>query len=155
MKNILFLLFTILLISCNKQEKPKTIVKYIKVKESPTNDSVNKKFDCYDGSQLEMNICSLKEYEYYDSILNVKYKAIISQLDKGIKEEIQYKENHSSKLKTELVKSQKDWIKLKESNMDVYNEYYNGGSMRPLAINTQAIHDTKDRIEFLDNFASE
>ena len=40
----------------NKQEKPKTIIKY--VKETSTNDSVNKKFDCYDGTQLEMNICS-------------------------------------------------------------------------------------------------
>ncbi|MES2864672.1 MAG: lysozyme inhibitor LprI family protein [Bacteroidota bacterium] len=154
MKNTIFLLFTVLLISCNKQEKPKTIVKYIKVKETSTKDSLYKKFDCYDGSQLEMNICSLNEFRYYDSILNVKYKAVINQLDKEIKEEIQYKENYSSKLKIELVKSQKEWIKLKESNMAVYNEYYNGGSMRPLAINTQGIHDTKDRIEFLDNFVS-
>lgn len=155
MKNKIFSLFTILLISCNKQEKPKTIVKYIKIKETPTNDSISKKFECYDGSQLEMNQCSADELHYYDSILNLKYKVVINQLNKDIKEEIQYKENYNFILKKSLIESQKIWIKLKESNREVYEKYYNGGSIRPLVKNTQTINDTKDRIEFLDNFISE
>lgn len=155
MKNTIFSLFTIVLISCNKQEKPKTIVKYIKVKETSTKDSIYKKFDCYDGNQLEMNECSADELHYYDSILNVKYKKIIQELNQQIEEEKQYNENFRFNLKAKLVESQKIWIKLKESNRDVYDKYYDGGSIRPLIKNTQSIKDTKDRIDFLDYYVSE
>lgn len=154
MKKIFLLLFTVLLISCHKEQKPKTIVKYIKVKEETTKDSVNKKFDCYDGSQLEMNICSADELNYYDSILNVKYQKTINYLNIEIEKEKKFNENYYFNLKTELVQSQRNWIKLKENNREVYEKYYDGGSIRPLAKNIQSIKDTKDRIKFLEDFDS-
>ncbi|MES2811270.1 MAG: lysozyme inhibitor LprI family protein [Bacteroidota bacterium] len=160
MQKIILIVLSMIFFSCQNQEKIKTVIKYVKVKEKTEQtsnqiDTIKSKFDCYDGSQLEMNMCSANELTYYDSILNVKYKIIIQKLDKQIIEEVNLQENSSENLKKIIIESQKIWIKSKESNRNVIQFQYNGGSMLPFAKNSQTIIDTKERIKFLEELLLE
>ena len=111
-------------------------------------------FDCYDGSQTEMTICSLEEYQYYDSILNVKYKELMNILNARIKkysvfdDDFEVKEVES--FKNSIIESQRSWIVLRDKNEKIKELMYLGGSMCAMAMNMQLTHDTKKRIEFID-----
>jgi uncharacterized protein YecT (DUF1311 family) len=158
MKKLLLLIPCVSIISCQNNEKTKTIIRYVKINDSKQTKN-NKlkdssKFNCYDGSQLEMNVCSSEELEYYDSILNISYKKLIQKIDNNITEEIKFQEHYSENLKKSIIQSQKDWIKFKESNRNIIEKSYNGGSMLPLAKNSQTIKDTKERIIFLNNLSN-
>ncbi|MFV7236864.1 MULTISPECIES: lysozyme inhibitor LprI family protein [Flavobacterium] len=152
---IIFIIFlSIFIFSCNKKQETKIITRHIKVKDSTKekSDSIPNKFDCYDGSQTEMNVCSANELIYYDSILNVRYKYLIKKIDTEIKDDY---ENYNLRLKTSIINSQKNWIISKEKNREVFDIEYEGGSILPLAKNTQTIRDTKERIIFLEYFIHE
>ncbi|MCJ1805940.1 MULTISPECIES: hypothetical protein [Flavobacterium] len=64
MKLYRFLFIGISLFSCQSKEHIKVITKEVIVKEKYNpieQDSPNPLFDCYEGSQLDVNICSSKE----------------------------------------------------------------------------------------------
>ncbi|NLR95049.1 lysozyme inhibitor LprI family protein [Flammeovirga agarivorans] len=117
-------------------------------------ESESNLFDCYDGSQTEMTICSLEEYQYYDSILNVKYKDLMNILNSRIKEYSEFDDDFELKqvisFKNLIIESQKSWIILRHKNEKIKELMYQGGSMCAMAMNMQLTHDTKKRIEFID-----
>lgn len=117
-------------------------------------ENENNLFDCYDGSQTEMNICSLKEHQHYDSILNVKYKELMNVLNTRIKEYSKFDDDFESKeaesFKNSIIESQRSWIVLRDKNKKIKELMYIGGSMCAMAMNIQLTHDTKKRIEFID-----
>ncbi|WP_376777596.1 hypothetical protein [Flavobacterium covae] len=64
MKLYRFLFIGISLFSCQSKEHIKVITKEVIVKEKYNpieQDSPNPLFDCYEGSQLDVNSCSSKE----------------------------------------------------------------------------------------------
>ncbi len=74
----------------------------------------NELFDCYDSSQAEMNICSLEEYNYYDSILNVRYAELMNILNVRVKEYSKFEYDFEFKqvktYKNAIIDSQRSWI---------------------------------------------
>lgn len=113
-------------------------------------------FECSDGGQLGMNVCSLEEFKYYDSILNVRYSKLMDHLNLTLKEYSEYKNdelNEYEQLKNHketIIKSQRAWLNMRLANEEVQRQMYEGGSMQPLAINRQATIDTRFRICFLE-----
>ena len=85
----------------------------------------------YDGSQLEMNQDSYKEFKIWDKELNRVYKLLY----KGL----------SAKQKKVLKKKQIRWIKKKEKEA----AQWAGGSGQPLARNMVLITETKKRLRWL------
>ncbi|MEL6558541.1 MAG: lysozyme inhibitor LprI family protein [Bacteroidota bacterium] len=118
------------------------------------NPSVNH-FDCYDGSQLAMNICSMNEYQYYDSILNETYMKLMTILKEHLQEASKF--NDQSELielqdyQKSIIESQKNWIIQRDLNAAIQADNYQGGSMAPMVTNQQRTKDTRHRIEFLTN----
>lgn len=92
-------------------------------------------FDCYDGGQYQMTMCSFKEYQYYDSLLNVLYKKVMKDIGPALKQQV--------------LESQRSWLKMKNQNRDVIGNMYEGGSISPMLQNMQMRDDTKSRIHFL------
>ena len=141
-------LILFLIISLNTYSQKNTD---ISLSNKNTIDTV---FDCYNGTQLEMNICSYNEFMYYDSIVNLKYKNLLNLINTRLKEEKEYQElfeyNQTLLLKETLISSQKVWNDLKNENTEIIKILYEGGSMKPMVINIQAINDIKNRIEFIE-----
>lgn len=116
-------------------------------------------FDCYDGSQAEMNMCSYNEYRYYNSLLTVRFKETTDQIktdmesykDMLTESEVEIYEQQISSLE----RSQEAWLKFREENASVLSYQYYGGSIEPLMVNTQRIRDTKERLMFLDDLLEE
>lgn len=89
----------------------------------------------YDGSQLEMNQDSYKEFKIWDKELNRVYKLLY----KGL----------SAKQKKVLKKKQIRWIKKKEKEAAKEAAQWAGGSGQPLARNMVLITETKKRLRWL------
>ena len=89
----------------------------------------------YDGSQLEMNQDSYKEFKIWDKELNRVYKLLY----KGL----------SAKQKKVLKKKQIRWIKKKDKEADKEVAQWAGGSGQPLARNMVLITETKKRLRWL------
>ena len=73
MKNLMYYIFilVLILVSCDS-ERSKTHENSLSdnQKENRTDSVV---FDCYNGFTLDNNLCSLEEFEYYDSILQLLF----------------------------------------------------------------------------------
>ncbi|ANQ49752.1 DUF1311 domain-containing protein [Flammeovirga sp. MY04] len=115
---------------------------------------INERIDCYNGSQLEMNICSLKEFEYYDSLMNKVYNELMVKLDhqsdivSHYENKIEYNELKSYKLS--IIESQKNWMLQRELNALILSKKYSGGTIEVLEMNKQRIIDTQERIQLLE-----
>jgi uncharacterized protein YecT (DUF1311 family) len=142
----------ILLLSCKQNLKKEGV-------RSSERNIDNTLFDCYDGSQLEMNVCSQKEFQYYDSILHAEYNHLISSLDSNIAITATYPDNFEYKemleLKNTIISSQKAWSILRDKNSEVLRVKYEGGTMQPLVINNQMTTDTKNRIKYIRELNNE
>ena len=121
--------------------------------QSKISDTDSLRFDCYIGTQLEMNLCSSKEFHYYDSLLNTTYQSLIRKIDLEIKEALDFDDDSEMNLlkdsKQVIINSQRHWIKQRDYNEKIWAEIYKGGSMMPLVVNVQATRDTRQRIDFL------
>lgn len=111
-------------------------------------------FDCYDGSQTEMTVCSLQEYQYYDSILNVRFTQLMNIVNTRLKEysemDIDFEFKEAELFKNSIIESQKSWIVLRDKNKNIKELKYRGGSMCSMAMNIQMTNDTKKRTEFIE-----
>lgn len=110
-----------------------------------------KNFDCYDGTQKEMNDCARREYKYLESLMNNCHNALITDLNQRIAEDTE--NQHIILLKDRYLNSQKHWINLRNKNSSLIRDQYNNGSMQTMAIYMQRITDTKHRIEFIEAFS--
>lgn len=127
--------------------------------EEVDNEVENKRFDCYDGTQLEMNVCSLDEYEYYDSILEIK----VTQLKKSMQLDLERYKKFSDQSEYENLlifdstfeENQRKWLEYRDDNEALVGLEYEGGTIRPLMVNLELIELTKDRIRFVKSLLSE
>src|SRR6266496_5936299 len=110
------------------------------------------KFPCdTETTTLEINICLGNKLEFADSLLNVTFRKIINDLDKDINEDKSkmnvlrskkvlsaeekkmskyYAENieQHQKIRQAIIKSQREWIKLRDSNEEVTRIMCEGGT---------------------------
>ena len=101
-------------------------------------DSIN----CEDPqTQLEMNICSLRDYEASDKKLNEIFKEIAASID--------------AKSKPLLIQAQRNWIIVRDSHCKIYEHFYQGGSMMPMMINSCKKELTDNRIRELHTILEE
>jgi uncharacterized protein YecT (DUF1311 family) len=101
-------------------------------------DSIN----CEDPqTQLEMNLCSLRDLESSDNKLNEIYKEITALID--------------AKSKPLLVQAQRNWIVLRDNHCKLYEHFYEGGSMMPMMVNSCRKELTDDRIRELHSILEE
>jgi len=152
---ILIIILLSSLLSCNNKE-----VKDITVKPDCNKKDIDtNRFNCYDGNQYEMNMCAYNEYKYNDSLLNIKYNKLINKLNSDIeknlisKDSIEYKFFNDYKKK--LIKSQRNWIKYRDTNAEIKGKLYDGGTMESLIFNNQLTLDTKNRVLFLNGLIDE
>lgn len=107
------------------------------------------KFKCKKGhtinTQIEINLCSREEFEFYDSILNNRYKTLFKMINSSEN----YNAETASKYKLAIKKSQRLWVQLRDKNSTTISLPIDG-SMKDLVINNQLSTDTKNRILFLD-----
>ena len=159
MRSIAFIYLALFLGSCNLPIEKIDIQEVVPEKELKTYQIPEEEgetlFECYDGSQQEMNICSRNEYLYYDSILNEKYSKLLevlnAKLDRQSSYEYKFEYEATKEYINKITQSEKDWIKLKLSNAEVTGSYFEEGTMGPLIVNHQLIIDTKDRIVFIEH----
>lgn len=114
----------------------------------------NEKSEYSGGTQLEMNISSLNEFEHYDSILQNRIDRLTKILDRNLLIESQYTDSveyiETKNFKEAIILSQESWVELRNMNSQVIELKYRGGSMKNMARNLQMTADTKDRIEFIE-----
>jgi uncharacterized protein YecT (DUF1311 family) len=102
------------------------------------NDSIN----CEDPqTQLEMNLCSLRDLETSDKKLNEIYKEIVGLID--------------AKSKPLLVQAQRNWIVVRDNHCKLYEHFYEGGSMMPMMLNSCRKELTDNRIRELHSILEE
>jgi uncharacterized protein YecT (DUF1311 family) len=120
-------------------------------KVSIESDPYSSPYNCGDSiSQYSMNICSKKEYMYFDSIMLHKYDSLLLSLEPDFDDDIAQRK-YLSDLKSELYNSQKEWKEYMLSNAAYVAREYEGGSIRSMMISMQQTSDTKARIIVLDN----
>lgn len=113
---------------------------------------------CGDGNQLEMNCCSRRQFEIADSILEMRYKAILIDLDEDI-EKLEMNKSlprfDESELlnyrvqKRHLIQMQKYFIAMRLEVQNFARLYYEGGTMLPMMFNLYSIQLTEGQIEIL------
>ncbi|MGZ3848662.1 MAG: lysozyme inhibitor LprI family protein [Flavisolibacter sp.] len=124
---------------------------------------------------LETNICLGKKLEFADSLLNLTFHRILRPLDKSIKEDnvkikalisktiltdeersdLKYYTNdlnQNQKTKQAIIKSQKAWIHLRDSNEDAVRTHCEGGTGCYGEVNQSSIYDTIERIKKLRQY---
>jgi uncharacterized protein YecT (DUF1311 family) len=136
----------------------------------------SQKFSCDTGTTtLETSICLATKFEFADSLLNVTYHKIIGDLDKEIsqynsdvkilrsKKTLTNKEKddlnqltnditRAQKVKQSVVKSQGEWIRLRDSNEKVTRAICEGGAGCNVEANQSLIDDTLERIKKFQQF---
>ena len=111
-------------------------------------------------TQTEMNICSYESYKIADSILTGLYSELTDYFDSNLIIERKRIESSTDTIQIEYVKlieqelestkkSQKDFSQFLNSTTEIMNLQYNGGSIRPLVINTYALKLTINHIELM------
>src|SRR3982751_472188 len=133
-------------------------------------------FACDTGtSTLEITFCVGDKLEYADSLLNDTYKKLIKSIDKSVidsKKELtitQTKKNLSredkttiqvllkeisnhQRLKASIIKSQKEWVKLRDMNSEVISISCEDGRECNAITILAEIDDTLERIKKLQTF---
>lgn len=111
-------------------------------------------------TQTEMNICSYESYKIADSILTSLYLELTDYLDSTLTIERKNIESPTDTIQIEYVelieqqlestkKSQKDFSQFLNSTTEIMNLQYDGGSMRPLVVNTYALKLTICQTELM------
>lgn len=90
----------------------------------------------YSGTQTQMNICAMQDFETADAELNRVYKGL--------------KHSLTPQKQADLLKEQRAWLKERDPNCKKEaNEEAEGGSMWPLLFESCRATSTKARIEQL------
>ena len=129
-----------------------------------------------ESTTLEINICSGAKAEFADSLLNKLYRKILKSLDKDIlkdktilngkkagnkqadKDEVSFllkNIDHNQRLKETIINSQRQWIKLRDANIEVERINCEGGTACVAMVNEAYIEETLDRIKKLESFYNE
>jgi uncharacterized protein YecT (DUF1311 family) len=147
MRNILIYLgFITLIFSCSLENKKEDLMITSAIEKG-------KGFECYGGTQSEMTLCSITEFNYFDSISNYRYQELMMIIDCRLAEysdpsdlrEYEATESHLMAIK----ESQVAWGELVQKNKKII-ELTSGGSMFDMLVNQQLTEDTKNRIVFLE-----
>jgi uncharacterized protein YecT (DUF1311 family) len=130
--------------------------------------------DSIDGN-WEANMCSGEKADFADSLLNRLYKEILRSLDKEIakdqvalkrakantktpdKDEIRMRAtdiDHNQRLKQSIINSQRQWIKTRDTNLEVEQINCEGGSGCIAIVNQALVEETLDRIRKLESFVN-
>lgn len=88
-------------------------------------------------AQQDMNVLSMEKYQNWEDCLNDIWDVLLRSLPEA---EMQ-----------ELTAAQMDWTQEKEAAIEKTGKEYEGGSMRPLAVNAVAADWTKKRVDFLSD----
>lgn len=127
------------------------------------------------GTTVEINICSGVKLEFADSLLNFAYRKIIKSLNNYIandKKEIEIEQikkdtgseskeyiqslfkdiDYNQRLKKSIIKSQQQWIKVRDLNYEVTRITCEGGTACTAISNQSLIDDALDRIKKLESF---
>ena len=106
-----------------------------------------------------MNMYSLTEFKYYDSLLQISYLKLITSYDNELNNQSNDMESFgylfTSQLKESIITSQNTWETLKENNSKIQALNYKGGTMAGSMINIQKTLDTKERITFINKLLTE
>jgi uncharacterized protein YecT (DUF1311 family) len=133
-------------------------------------------FPCDTGSgTVEINICSGAKAEFADSLLNRLYKKILRSIDKEIKvdqialakektlsktpdkDEISFHTksiDQNQRLKKAIINSQRQWIKVRDTNVEVAQINCEGGTSCIAITNDAYTGETLDRIRKLESFVN-
>jgi uncharacterized protein YecT (DUF1311 family) len=118
--------------------------------------------DCANlNTQLEINLCSYQSFKNADSILNHTYQALINCMDSTLMFEKQHVENADDHIQIQVVEqienqistakqSQMDFLKFRDSTIEIIKLQYEGGSMTSFATNSYAIKLTESQIIILE-----
>ena len=134
------------------------------------------KFPCDTATTtLEINICAGIKSEYADSLLNDLYNKIIKSIDRDInenKKELKLKQSqkdsspdrkeyiqflikqieYDQRLKISIIKSQREWIKVRDLNLEVVSITCEGGRECIAIENLSELDDILERIKKLQSF---
>jgi uncharacterized protein YecT (DUF1311 family) len=117
-------------------------------------------------TQLEMNVCAYKAFKIADSLLNNDYNLIINHLDKLYKEEVKNagaQPDQSTKdfidgilkQKQAVMNSMQSFAKHRDTMTRIIDLQYQGGSMRPFAVNNYALMITVDQLKVIKRMMEE
>lgn len=122
----------------------------------PDIDCNKKQFD----TQLEMNICSGKEAQKAEAKLKKFWAKLIAEQKRTIADAMAENNpkatEHAKRLLENIERSQAAWEEYLKREMDAVGSIWEGGSIRPLQINTTKSSLIKQRIQQLkDHFCQE
>lgn len=111
-------------------------------------------------TQLEMNICSGKEADKVETKLKKFWARLIADQKRTIADAMAENNpraiEHSKKVLESMEKSQLAWEEYLKKEMDAVGSIWEGGSIRPLQVNTTKTSLIKQRIQQLkDHFCQE
>jgi uncharacterized protein YecT (DUF1311 family) len=117
-------------------------------------------------TQIEMNICSSEKLHIADSILNLYYNKLANHINSKLKDAIKDPKSTSDKYNRECVKQLKQqrqailqskysFLNLRKSISAFIGYQYEGGTMKPLQMNTYALDLTVNQIKILDTLLNE
>jgi uncharacterized protein YecT (DUF1311 family) len=95
-------------------------------------------------SQVEMNLCSRRDYEKADAALGLVYKQLMLEL-------AGYKSDHRPKFQ----EAQSLWLKYRDAQCDSEASIYEGGSIRPTVYYSCLASLTRERTKRLKAFLGE
>ena len=95
-------------------------------------------------SQVDMNVCSRREYEKADAEMNMVYKQLTVAL-------AGYEINHQPKFQ----ETQSLWLKYRAANCDGEASVYEGGTIRPTVYYSCLASITKERTKRIEAFLVE
>ncbi|MEO8149304.1 MAG: lysozyme inhibitor LprI family protein [Bacteroidia bacterium] len=134
------------------------------------------KFPCdTNGTTLDINMCSGIKFDFADSLLNVVYNKIIKAIEAEQREDkeklkLEQSKNDTSvkskewieflkkeidfnkRYKESIIKSQVEWIKLRDLNVNVVSIKSEGGTGYIAIENLSLIDETLERIKKLNSF---
>jgi uncharacterized protein YecT (DUF1311 family) len=96
------------------------------------------------ATQVDMNLCSRREYEKADAEMNLVYKQLMLEL-------AGYEINHRPKFE----ETHSLWLKYRETNCDGEASIYEGGTIRPTVYYSCLASITQERTKRIKAFLAE
>lgn len=117
-------------------------------------------------SQSEMNRCSAEKVAKADSTLISVYTTLLNYLNENLENQKKVTTNKKDKAQKDYIKnlrskiddfkeSQDQFDAYKKSTLNIIRRHYDGGSIKPLAVNLYALQITIDRIKLLEVMSEE
>ncbi len=115
-------------------------------------------------TQIGMNVCSYEKFKIADSILDSYYNKLIKYVDLQYRKAFNdksYTYNKAEYLKqikeqkNAIIRSRDDFKKLLKNTTDIISYQYEGGTIRPMAVNRYALDLTVNQIRVLIDLMEE